>query len=250
MAIKRTEGIVIKAINWRNTSKMVTIFTRDCGKVKMVAKGARRFRGGVGSALELFTRIDVLFYDKPTRSVQTMAECSIIEPFQEIREDIESLAVGLVGVESLDALLPDRETNQNLYELLIAFLRGLRSNTDKEVIGQYFIIRLLEASGYKPELINCVKCGEEVKGEAFISYKVGGLLCKDCLEEQEQDIDKITGAALGHLRFLARADLKALPRLKSTRRVKEEAWGVILNFLHHVLGRELHSERFFTEVMA
>ncbi len=147
--IVRTEAVVLRSMKYGETSRIATLFTREKGKISVLAKGARLTKSRFGSTLQPLSYTQVVFYYKPTRSLQTLSDSAHVQPFYRIARDLERIAIGLRIVELVGALLHEEEQNPLVFNLLLQSLHRL---DDAEVrfanVLPYFQLRLAAALGF------------------------------------------------------------------------------------------------------
>lgn len=146
--IIQTAAIVLRTVDFQETSKIVTLLTRSHGKLAVIAKGAKRPKSKFSSLMETGNILDVVFFFKNTRSVQTLSEASFKEKTFNIRFDFEKMAVSTALIEMVYQLLHDNEINEPMYDFTETFFIWL-SRTDKSVrnLFPYLQLRLAELMG-------------------------------------------------------------------------------------------------------
>ena len=122
MSLLETDAIVLKTLRLGEADKLVTILTAKKGKVKAVAKGARRPRSRFGAALEPFTHCNVILFDKKPTILMRMNQADILHSFMRIREDLERIRAAARMVQLVSAILPEGEANPKIFSLLLAGL--------------------------------------------------------------------------------------------------------------------------------
>ena len=181
--ILKTKAVVLRSQRIGETSKLVTLYSEDLGKLKTRAKGARKPQSKFGAALELLTEVHAVCYVREDRGVQTLSECAILRSFPSLVASLERLAFGSAALEMIDYLTIENEPNKRLYRCLSGVLSALEE-TDlarAEVVFWYFELRVAEALGYRPELVRCVSCRGKLEGRhLWFSVSQGGGLCASC----------------------------------------------------------------------
>jgi len=162
------------------TSKVVVLFTRDFGKVRLAAKGARRPKSKFGASLEPITLGSYVFYHREQREIQTLSESDILYSFDDVKRDYARLAAGSAICELLDHMTEDEDRNPLLYSFALDALRWLgqvpRSALDVPI--WYFQLKAAGALGYRPHLSGCVQCGNRLDDTRVgFSPMLGGTLC-------------------------------------------------------------------------
>lgn len=179
MLLKESEAIVLRTYPLREADLLVTLFTRAEGKVRGVARSAKKSRRRFGGALEPLTYVRVHYEDRERRELARLDSCEVLEsPLAS--EVTYARAVALAHVaELLDELLPDREPNDAVFRLALAVLAGLRGS-ELWLPITYFELWMTRLMGYLPELSECMVCGRALNGSrAFFHALADGLVCGD-----------------------------------------------------------------------
>lgn len=176
---------------------MVVLLTQSHGKLRAVARGARKTRSSTGARLEPMNHVDVSL--RCGRELDTVGEVTLEETFSRLRNDFERMAQGLAMVEAVNKLTPDREPVEHIYELLVRALRSLDARPSPLTLAGFFW-RVLQVEGHEPRLSECVRCGRSIDGEAGntrFDITGGGVHCGACLGGVP-----ITATALGILQTM------------------------------------------------
>lgn len=184
--IVKTDAIVLKSMRFRETSKIVTFYTRRYGKLAAVAKGARETKNKFGAALEPMTAVNLVFYKKEQRDLQLVSQCDIRKQYKKIHSEMERMAVALSVLELVNQLTHDEEENPSLFSLLDETFDALEETSGHVVNFQYgFELRLCALHGFSPVFDRCVGCGKDAeltkRGQAVVlQLDKGGILCDAC----------------------------------------------------------------------
>ena len=182
--IVKTKAIVMRSWRMGETSKLVTFYTEDYGKIKVTAKGARKPKSKFGAALELMTELQAVCYLRDDRELQTLSDCDLLRTFPSLLGDLQLMSYGSAACEMIDRMTIDQEPNKRIYACLKGVLRGLGEVTSQQVepLFWYFQVRLAEALGYRPELTECVGCRQSLDTRGLLSFTaaLGGGLCRSC----------------------------------------------------------------------
>jgi len=243
--IVKTEGIVLKSFDFRETSRIATFFTRDFGKVKGVLKGIRRDPKKFGSSIEKFSVNDIVYYQYRNSDIHLVSHCDMKDFFSGLRQDLERMTAASYASELIDTLMPAEQQNQEAYDLMQAFLNSLQTTRDVGKLVQTFQIKILSLSGFQPHLVNCVSCRKEVLRSASFSQRLGGLLCGFC-RDSGTEATPISLGAVATILHIQRNNWDTALRLGLAPFVKKELKYVLNHFLVFHLERHLRSTRFLT----
>lgn len=182
MTILKTEAVVLKGWKLGETSKILSLCTKDYGKVKVVAKGALGSKSKFKGCLEPMTRIRAVFYDKKTRDLQLLSQADLLDAHLHIIGDFERSTLGLAQVELADRVLFGEEPFPRMYELLFSALSGLDLGSGfMEGYFWYFESHFIDIMGYKPTWDRCLECKGSLGLEGgFFQPHNGGLICAAC----------------------------------------------------------------------
>ena len=151
MPLHDSEAIVLRTYALGDADRLVSLLTRDHGRLRGVAQGARRPKSRFGAALEPLTYLRVWFYERETRDLVRIGQCEIIESFLDLQQDYRSgLALALVA-EITEAVLPEREPQDAAFRLLLHVVRGVRESRRPELALGYFLVWTLRLAGWLPD---------------------------------------------------------------------------------------------------
>lgn len=239
MPLYRVEAIVLHSRPFGEADRLVTLLTRERGKHRAVARGARRPRSTLAAGVQPFVRASYLLWRG--RSLDGISQCQVLEGFRPLREELERMARAACACELADGLLREDDPQPEVFALLLEGLR-LLAGARPEALPRVLLAcewQLLSLGGFRPELEACAQCGAALPpGEAAFSARAGGAVCPGCRAEHTV---LLSGAARAALGFLLRQPLAAAPRLRlvpGDLRALEAAADALVE---HVLERPLNS---------
>lgn len=179
MALKESEAIVLRTYPLREADLLVTLFTRAEGKVRGVARSAKKSKRRFGGALEPLTYVRVFYEDREGQELARLDSCEVLEsPLARAVSYPRAVALGHVA-ELIDELLPDREANDAVFRLTLSVLAALEG-PDIWMPVTYFELWMTRLVGFLPELTECIDCGRALNGhKAYFHALADGLMCAD-----------------------------------------------------------------------
>jgi DNA repair protein RecO (recombination protein O) len=223
MGIFKTDGIVLRSAKYGNSSKLVTLYTRQFGRLIGMARGARRVKSRFGAGLEPFAESEFIIYYSPDRTYQIITDSDLARPFLPVRGDLVKSVLAYAACEALDRLTA--EPSQEVYHLMLDFLQQLEGTNrrDAELVFWAFQLKLMECLGYGPELTACMRCGGELPPDAVrFALGEGGLLCPACGISAVPTAGYLARGTLKLLQKLTAAPLAAVGKYKTVQALKEE----------------------------
>jgi DNA repair protein RecO (recombination protein O) len=242
MPSQKTEAIVLSKRDFRETSLIVVLYTRDYGKISGILKGIRKEPGKFASTLEPFSYNDIIFYPKRTSSLCLVSQCELKCNFDAIRRSIEKVCVASVMAELLAVVMPPEDKNEEIFDLMLNCLKELEASPNADKIAMIYKLKLLALSGFKPNFQTCVCCGSRILSDSKFSLALGGLLCMGCVRKdlQSRTIFRGTIASIQHIQ---KNELRVNMNLGMNPQIKRELDAVLNSFLNFHLERELKSQR-------
>jgi len=245
MPLFNTEAIVIRSIHYGESDKIVTFFTRDYGKMKGIAKGARRSRKRFQNALGLFSHLRLIFFDKEGLGLVRADNCDLLHTFPKIRDDLKKIFYGNYYLELVNEMAGEREKNLEAFDLLLYFLSGLEEMEPQEEQLRMFEIRMLSLFGYQPNLGRCGLCKKDWEDLqdfpfVFFSLEKGGMVCERCSKLWSNLIPVSLGTAR-LIEKISQVELAKIQRLRFTPQALSESRELLSKFITYQLGKELKS---------
>ena len=246
-----TEAIVLSSIDYGESDKIVTFYTLEFGKIKGIAKGAKRSKKRFVNNLEPFSYINLLFFQKQGRELVILEQAEIMRRFDLLTLDIDRLAFGSYCLELLNEMTLEGQQNQGAFELLLKFLIMLDGGTHIRTIVMFFEMRLLSILGYCPHLDICVVCKKAPtsNNKIFFSSARSGILCSTC-KNQEKFVIPVSPGTIKFLMLAAKTDIGKADRISMADWAAEECERVMRDFLKYQLGKELKSKKFLDKIQA
>lgn len=239
---QRTPAIVLRAINYGESDRIVTFFTRDHGKLTGIAKGAKNSRKRFANTLDPFSCSQLFFSQRRPDTLAFLEKCDMEDHYGAIRSHLEKTVFASYLVELVDAFTPERKRHEDLFELLKDFLDLMNRVETPESLIRFFEIRLLKLVGYDPVLDRCVVCHEPVLSPDGYHFHpaAGGLQCHTCAPGNNAPFIISTGT-IRTLLLAKDMPVEKLGRLVLSRQSALESRRLLGRFITHLLGKELKS---------
>lgn len=237
MSAEKATAIVLKVVEFSETSSIVTLFSREFGKIHGLAKGARRPKGPFESALDLLATCQVVFLRKSSGALDLLTEAKLERRFRPPGHDLSCLYAGYYVAELLSELTDDYDPHPDLFDLARQTLDGLSREGSTSLLVLRFELAALALLGHLPSLEMCVECGKPVQTTARVAFGLisGGVLCASC-RVGKRNVVSITGGALQAMARLADLEGEAWKRLTIDPKVRGELRGLVGNYISHLLG--------------
>lgn len=244
-------GLVLHRLNLGENDKILTLYTREHGKLSAVAKGARKGKSPISGATELFTKSRLLL--ATGRSLEVIAQCEIADSYPRLRGDLERLTRATYLCELLDGLSLERDSSASaeIFDLTSAALSLMQEEAAwLDAPLHAWELRLLSLLGYAPTLQACAKCGEPLSGKgAGFSPSLGGVLCA-ADRYRADDAFAITQDTLTTLQTLQTARTRELLALRPLVRTIAEVDRALRWFLRFRSERPIKSADFLDSLRA
>ncbi|MEW6246172.1 MAG: DNA repair protein RecO [Nitrospirota bacterium] len=240
MPLLKTPAITLRSRKWGEADRIVTFYTLRLGKVRGIARGARRLKSRFGAALEPFVSCDLNLFEKAGDSLFRISQVDMREPFTKLREDLTRMSAAARMVNLVAAITPEGDPEPRIFDTLADGLRSLEDSRDAPLTALLFQIRLLGLTGFKPQLDQCSACGNtRLAGEPQFSPTSGGLICSLCARRQALRCLPLSPGSLAFMRQALRWAPAVVDRLRATGRIRAELETAIESYVTTVAGKRL-----------
>ena len=238
----RCEAIILSYTPLGEADLLVTMFTRDQGKVRAVGKGARRSTSKLVGHLEPLTLMRMSMAHG--RNMDIISQGEVVQSFSKLKEDLTGITKGLYLAELVNGFGAEDSANPELYRLMIETLLAIETDPESDMPLRFFEFHLLQVSGLMPELYHCVECRAELEPDAHrFSPNVGGTLCLDCHPE-DAHLRPLSLRALKVLRLLDRSEISEACKLSVDDSLASELKSLLSTTVSYWLGKEIRSNSF------
>lgn len=238
MAIKKDTGFVLRSFDFRNTSKIAHILTKENGKIHGIFKGIRAGKKHFTTPLNTFSLNEFIFYES-RNDIWLFSFADLLNDYFYLREDFHKNLIANYIMELTNKILPIYYPVPDIYSLVDTAFCYLEDKENKKVL-YLFQIRILELSGFQPHLTACVKCGREVKRKAYFSMKFGGFLCDECFR-YDRYARGVSAELISCMRYIQSNDFKLGLRLNISKSTEQELFAILEDFLKYHLETKVKS---------
>jgi DNA repair protein RecO (recombination protein O) len=243
----RVDAVVLRHSDLGEADRLLTLYTRQLGKARAVAKGARKIASRKAGHIEPFTHVRLQL--AKGRDMYIVTQADTVDAYLPLRDDLVLTSQAAYVMELLDRFTYEDETdNSAIFRLLTDTLSRLASRLDPWLVIRYYEIRLLDHLGFRPQLFECANCGREVKAEdQFFSFSAGGVICPRC-GRGLPNLHEVSVDTLKYLRHFQRSGFGEASRARPSLEVQIEAESLMQGYFTYLLERELNTPGFLRKI--
>lgn len=243
----RAEAVVLRHSDWGEADRIVTLYTREHGKLRAIAKGVRKIRSHKAGHLEPFTHITLQL--ARSRDLSVVAQVDTLDPYLPLREDLSRTGYAAYVMELIDRFTYEQEGgNQPLFRLLIDTLGRLCSGADVWVTIRYFEMRLLDFLGFRPHLFECANCRAAILPvDQYFSPGMGGVICPSC-GKGLPGLWGVSVECLRYLRHFQRSTYLEAERARVPVTIQKDVETLMQAYFTFLLERELNTPGFIKRI--
>ncbi|MBI5877108.1 MAG: DNA repair protein RecO [Chloroflexi bacterium] len=240
--VYRVDALILKRADMGEADRLLTIYTPARGKLRVVAKGARKPQSRKSGHVELFTHVNLQI--ARGRSLDIVTQAEIIDPFLALRGDLSRTAYAYYAAELVDQFAEEEQANPAVFDLLRDAFGWIGQTGDLWLTTRFLEMHLLAFFGYQPQLHNCVLGDEPIEPvDNYFDAAQGGVLCPrhgEALKEARP----LSLNALKALRFMQSREYAEVMRVQFGAPTRAEVEAVMQRYIQHVLERRLKSTDF------
>ena len=248
----KTEAIILKTVDFSESSIIATIFTRSSGKIHALAKGGRRIKGPFESALDLMARVLVTYIAKRGDVLDLLTEAKLIRRYRPDKDNFPGLYAGYYVIELLDAMTVEENPSPEVYDLAAETLDRLDAGDDVLLYLMRFEWQMLELTGAFPMLDQCVQCGCEMPENSektmTFAHLDGGILCTRCREGKQQ-LSLISTNLVECIGELVEMESHSLSKVTMNLAEKREMRKLLNLYISNMLGKRPKMFDYFKEMV-
>ncbi len=237
MVHQASQAIVLQTRDYSELDRIVSLYTKDFGRLQGIAKAAKRSQRRFGGTLEPATCVNAFFVVR--EGLVRLERCELVEAFPQLALDVKKTVFSSYLVELVQLLTPERQSSPDIFELLYYFIRLLAGSAFREGMLRLFELRLFSLLGYQPQFLHCTVCNNAFRMQESYTFSVrrGGLVCGRCAREGSA----VLPLSKGTIRAFQQAqqlELSKISRLCLSREANEEGKIIFGRFLEYHIGRK------------
>lgn len=236
MSAEQTTALVLRTVEFSETSLVVTLMTKDFGRVSALAKGARRPKGPFEGSLDLLSVCRVVVIRKHSESLDLLTEAKLLRRFRGAERSLERVYAGYYIAEMLRLLTDDNDPHPNVYDLALQTLDEIDGNGEVASSLAFFDAQALRMLGHAPATARCTECGNAVQRSARIAFALlgGGVVCNQCRGRQKQTVS-VRREVIDELERIQSSQTRLPTRIPP--HLYGELRGVMNRYIQTMLGR-------------
>ncbi|MCT4598613.1 MAG: DNA repair protein RecO [Vallitalea sp.] len=238
MAELKTKGIIVREMPVSEYDKRVVIITKDKGKITAFARGARKPNSAFLAGTQIFSYGEYVLY-KGKSSSYNIKQVQLIEPFHNIRNDIDVLAYGLYVLEFSEYVIQENIPNNRLMKLMLKTLQVLVADIiNHELIVEIFEIKAMSYIGYTPYMKDCINCGNS-NNLHYFDARMGGVVCDNCFNNK--CVVNISSSTIYTLKYILASPIEKLYSFQVEDNIKQELKNITAKFIDYHLNYKFRS---------
>lgn len=265
MPLRKTRAIVIRTQNLGEADKIVTFYTPYLGKVRAVARGARKPRSRLGGRLELVNYGELVFFERPNKNLHIINSFDTIETFSQLGDELTKSAYCFYIAELVGIVVSESGANPKTFQLLLNVLSAMGDVDAPELLIHAFALRLLALVGYRPELDRCVVCNnsmdkrhsqnrtyhKDMSLPVYFIASLGGVACRQCADRTyHKDMSLLSQGSRAMMKSIQTANFANISRFRASKQNYREIRSVISAFIAYHFEKKIKSWELIDDVVA
>ncbi|NQV15962.1 DNA repair protein RecO [bacterium] len=233
--IEKAEAIVLKTLNHGDTSKIITLYSKEVGRLKLIAKGVRSPKSKAAGLFQPTRHLQVIYYSKANSELQLFKSGELVNGFFGLEEDFDRLTLAQVIVELIDRSIEDKESHPLLFQLLADSLARLSTpDTSAAEVYWFFHLHLLRELGFRPHVGHCSVCNEPLSTGGSLGVTSSHLECVKC-HQPRQDSIFVSQAVLSAIQSILSNSWDKVDKPELNARDRRSFWNFLWRFtFYHI----------------
>jgi DNA repair protein RecO (recombination protein O) len=240
-----SQAIILNQIAYRENDSLITVYTKNFGKLFLIARGTKKLQSKLAGHLEPISLADILVIKG--KGFDYIGSALTRDAFLSLKDDLNKLYYSGRAINYFSRLVKEGQADENLFFLLSNWLRIINDYSSTyftkemgELLLAWFIFKFMTELGYKPEMQHCLNCHQKiVPGKNYFNLNGGGLICGACFEKEQREKKIVTNSlfiisdnCIKLMRFIVSNNIEIAKRLKLDKRATKELSSLAINFLN------------------
>jgi len=245
----KTAAFVLRTLPYSESDLIVSFYSHDFGKIKGIAKGAKRSKKRFANVFEPFSLANIIFTRKSRDMMAFIEACDIIDHYPAIRQDMEKTLIASYFIDLTDHFSPEGKKNEKIFQLLQDFLILLEREKASDALVRFFEMRLLKLTGFEPAIEHCIVCKTPVTNgnSYYFQAHEGGIKCAACAGTKGYG-QPISAGTVRTLLLGKDIETDKIKCVAMNDALATESRNLLVNFIAHILGREIKSLKVLEQV--
>ena len=246
--IYKTEAIILKQIPFLEKDRIITVYSQEYGKLRLVAKGIRSPKSKFGGSLETLNSVSLSIIKRTNLDLITEVYTNIT--YVNLRNDLDLLSKSMYWIELIDSFTVQNEPIENMFLLTEFALDLINSRQCNDLCLRYLELKLITISGYSPEIFECTHCRNKLEpSDHLFSFSDGGIFCDKCTKHSNSSLIKISLNSMKILRMLYREKhINKIQNIHVDKIIKLEIENFLINYLRYILEKDIKSYKFIKKI--
>lgn len=240
MKFHQAEALILEVSDLQEADRIVVFLTREGGKCRGVARGAKRRFSRFAGELQPLAKARIGWMEKTGRDLVRITAVELIRPVKVLQQDLEGILLGATIAEQVALFAQEGESSEVAYRLLDATIEALEGGLDRNLVARYFESWLLRSAGIFPAPVECPQCGRGFEGGAALLGSGEALTCRDCTRSAHGALP-VSAAAIAFWRRIGRENIEAMAADPPLPHVLAEVAAVVGRIRRHFLQHEVRS---------
>jgi len=235
----KSDAIILHSIRWQESSKIVTVYSREWGKIGLIARGALRPKSPFAGSLESLNYVQTIVATKSSRNLQILTGIDVLESFNALHLNLKQLPYALALVELLDQVLEGHDPDTVFFDFIITMIQSLEKSLHPKIVFWYFLLKFSSYLGFRPQLQKCHMCNTTTaKGHIKFNLPQGAVFCDDCSANSSGGI-KLTCPDWHFLKELQKHPYKKIAGFPIERKSNFNFTSVLIEYLNLHLDKNI-----------
>ena len=243
MKILTAEGVILNTVDFGNANRVVTLYTKEFGKLEVNAYGCRKARSPLTGAIQMFNRISAEISEGA--QVDSIRDATVLTFYDNLRNDIERMSYAAIFFEVVNKMTLPKVFESGVYDLLIDALDALNKK-NPQIAALIAVAKFMEFTGFQLNFKSCVRCGKLIEDNASLCFEDGGAVCENCSHGAIKGYE-YPAPLRSTIETFLNFDWQSDKQVNFSARQITSAEKIFFDYVQNILGRELNSIKFLRQ---